>query len=163
MEHQARTLVDRPVSTVYDQWTQFEAFPAFMDGVNRVQQLDDTTTQWDVEIAGVKRSFVADIVEQRPDQKIRWATRDEPAHEGEVRFESRDGETEVSLWMSFEPDGWLEKAGDKLGFVQHRVEGDLDRFKSFIEERTTATGAWRGSLPDGTSGSRSALDPTDLT
>ncbi len=148
MEHQARTLVDRPVSTVYNQWTQFETFPEFMEGVNSVQQLDDSTTRWDVEIAGVKRSFVADIVDQQPDERIRWASREEPLNEGEVRFSPRGDETEVTLWMKFEPEGVIEKAGDKLGFVQHRVEGDLDRFKSFIEGRPIATGAWRGNLPN---------------
>lgn len=148
MEHQARTLVERPVSAVYNQWTQFETFPQFMEGVNRVEQLDDSTTRWDVEIAGVKRSFIADIVEQQPDQKIRWVSRDEPAHEGEVNFSPHGPETEVSLRMSFEPDSLIEKTGDKLGFVQHRVESDLDRFKSFIEDRPTPTGSWRGSVPD---------------
>jgi uncharacterized membrane protein len=157
MQHEARTLVDRPVSTVYNQWTQFETFPEFMEGVNQVKQLDDTTTQWDVEIAGVKRSFIADIVEQQPDRQIRWMTRDEPAHLGEVRFEPHGGETEVSLRMSFAPEGWVEKAGDKLGFVQSRVEGDLERFKSFIENRPIPTGAWRGEVPTAES------DPTELS
>ena len=160
MEHQARTLVDRPVSTVYNQWTQFEAFPEFMEGVNRVQQLDDSTTQWDVEVAGVKRSFVADIVDQQPDQRIRWASRDEPKNEGEVRFTPHGTETEVTLWMKFEPEGVIEKAGDKLGFVQHRVEGDLDRFKSFIESRPIPTGAWRGNVPNDPSDRNTATDTT---
>jgi uncharacterized membrane protein len=154
MEHQARTLVDRPVSTVYNQWTQFETFPEFMEGVNSVQQLDDSTTRWDVEVAGVKRSFVADIVDQQPDQRIRWASREQPVNEGEVRFTPHGAETEVTLWMNFEPEGVVEKAGDKLGLVQHRVEGDLERFKSFIESRPIPTGAWRGNLPD---------DPTSTT
>lgn len=148
MEHQARTLVDRPVSTVYNQWTQFESFPKFMEGVNSVKQLDDTTTEWDVEIAGVKRTFTADIIVQEPDQQIRWASRDEPQHQGGVSFEPRGAETEVALWMKFEPEGVVEKAGDALGFVQRRVEGDLDRFKSFIEDRELATGAWRGNVPN---------------
>ena len=151
MEHQARTLVDRPLSTVYNQWTQFESFPEFMQGVSRVEQIDDSTTRWDVEIAGVKRSFIADIVEQQPDRKIRWVSRDDPLHEGEVQFAPHGPETEVSLRMSFEPEGLVEKAGDTLGFVQRRVEGDLDKFKSFIETRPTPTGAWRGRVPDNTS------------
>lgn len=151
MEHQARTLVDRPVSTVYNQWTQFETFPQFMEGVNRVQQLDDSTTQWDVEIAGVKRSFIADIVDQRPDEVIRWVTRDEPQHEGEVLFAPHGPETEVALRLRFEPEGLTEQVADKVGFVKHRVEGDLDRFKSFIEDRPLPTGAWRGTVADGSS------------
>ena len=148
MDHSARTLVERPVSTVYNQWTQFETFPEFMEGVNNVQQLDDSTTRWDVEIGGVERSFIADIVEQKPDDHIRWETRTEPSHQGEVRFVPQGDGTEVTLWMNFEPEGWVEKAGDSLGFVQHRVEGDLERFKSFIEDRSSETGAWRGSVSD---------------
>ena len=160
MEHQARTLVDRPVSTVYNQWTQFESFPQFMEGVNSVRQIDDTTTQWDVEVAGVKRSFTADIVVQEPDQQIRWVSRDEPVHQGGVFFEPHGTETEVSLWMKFEPEGVVEKAGDALGFVQRRVEGDLDRFKSFIEDRELPTGAWRGNLPEDPATSAHAAVPT---
>ena len=154
MEHQARTLVDRPVSTVYNQWTQFESFPQFMEGVKSVRQIGDSTTQWDVEIGGVERSFTADIISQHPDQEIRWVTRDEPVHEGQVFFEPRGAETEVSLWMRFEPEGFVEKSGDALGFVQRRVQGDLDRFKSFIENRPNPTGAWRGNIPQ---------DPSDLS
>ena len=147
MEHQARTLVDRPVSTVYNQWTQFESFPEFMEGVKSVQQIDDATTRWDIEVAGVERSFTADIVAQHPDQEIRWATRDAPVHEGQVYFEPRGAETEVTLWMRFEPEGLVEKTGDALGFVQRRVQGDLDRFKTFIENRDVPTGSWRGQIP----------------
>lgn len=149
MEHQASALIERPISTVYNQWTQFESFPQFMEGVNQVKQLDDTTTQWDVEIAGVNRQFTADIVTQEPDRRIRWVTRDEPAHEGQVSFQPRGTGTEVTLAMSFEPQGVVEKAGDALGFVQRRVEGDLERFKSFIEERDHATGAWRRGIQAG--------------
>jgi uncharacterized membrane protein len=166
MEHKARTLVDRPVSTVYNQWTQFESFPEFMEGVNNVRQLDDTTTQWDVEIAGVRRSFTADIVVQDPDQQIRWASRDEPVHQGQVSFEPRGAETEVSLWMKFEPEGVVEKAADSLGFVQRRVEGDLDRFKSFIESRAIPTGAWRGNVPEDPTAPANSTDietPTNPT
>lgn len=148
MEHEARTLVDRPVSTVYNQWTQFESFPEFMEGVSSVTQLDETSTRWDVEVGGVQRSFVADIVEQKPDDRISWRTRNEPSHHGEVRFIPRDAGTEVTLWMAFSPEGWVEKVGDRLGFVQHRVEGDLGRFKTFIESQATETGAWRGSVSD---------------
>jgi uncharacterized membrane protein len=158
MEHQARTVVDRPLSAVYNQWTQFESFPAFMEGVKSVRQIDDSTTYWDVELGGVHREFTADIVAQQPDREIRWVTRDEPAHEGRVQFEPRGEETEVSLWMKFEPQGFVEKSGDALGFVQRRVEGDLDRFKTFIENRPTPTGAWRGNIPnDPAAGSRSSL------
>lgn len=147
MEHEARTRVERPVSTVYNQWTQFESFPAFMQGVNKVTQLDDATTQWDVEIAGVHREYTAEIVEQRPDRAIHWRSRTEPQHEGRVSFVPLGEATDVTLWLNFQPDGVIEQLGDKLGFVKGRVEGDLDRFKQFIEQREHATDAWRGSIP----------------
>jgi uncharacterized membrane protein len=148
MEHEAHTVVDQPVSMVYNQWTQFETFPEFMEGVTRVVQLDDASTRWDVEVGGVERSFVADIVEQTPDDHIRWETRTTPVQQGAVRFAPRGDSTEVALWMNFEPQDWVEKAGDGLGFVQRRVEGDLKRFKEFIERRGSETGAWRGSVDE---------------
>ena len=147
MEHEAHTRVDRPVSTVYNQWTQFESFPEFMQGVNKVTQLDDATTQWDVEIAGVEREFTAEIVEQRPDRSIHWRSQTEPLHEGRVSFAPQGDATDVTLWLNFQPDGVIEQLGDKLGFVKTRVEGDLDRFKHFIEQRGDATDAWRGTIP----------------
>jgi uncharacterized membrane protein len=153
MEHEARTRVDRPVTVVYDQWTQFESFPDFMEGVRDVQQLDHSTTAWDVEIAGVERRFTADILDQQRDRLIRWRSRTDPVHEGRVTFgTAEDGRTEVALWMDFQPDGVVEQLGDKLGFVKARVEGDLERFKrymenpeSFYDESETA-GSRRGSL-----------------
>ncbi len=157
MEHEAHTRVERPVSTVYNQWTQFESFPEFMQGVNKVTQLDPATTEWDVEIAGVQRGFTADIIDQQPDRLIHWRSRTEPMHEGRVSFTPEGDATDVRLWLNFEPDGVIEQLGDKLGFVQGRVEGDLDRFKHFIEQRGDATGAFRDSMPAGDIDS-SALD-----
>ncbi|MCZ3389066.1 MAG: SRPBCC family protein [Actinomycetia bacterium] len=147
MEHEAHTRVERPVSTVYNQWTQFESFPEFMQGVNKVTQLDPATTEWDVEIAGVERAFTADIIDQQPDRLIHWRSRTEPMQEGRVSFTPAGDATDVSLWLNFEPNGVVEQLGDKLGLVQGRVEGDLDRFKHFIEAREHATDAWRGSIP----------------
>jgi uncharacterized membrane protein len=137
MEHEATARIERPVSAVYNQWTQFESFPEFMQGVKSVKQLDSTTTEWDVEIAGVKRGFTADIIEQRPDSLIHWRSRTEPMHEGRVSFTPLGDATDVRLWMNFHPDGVVEQFGDKLGLVAGRVEGDLDRFKNFIEQGGT--------------------------
>jgi uncharacterized membrane protein len=159
MEHEARIVVDRPLSVTYNQWTQFEDFPQFMEGVNRVQQLDDASTEWAVEIAGVEKTFTADIVDQRPDQHIGWRSRTEPIHEGRVDFTQKPDGTEVALWMNFEPEGFVEAAGDKLGFVQRRVEGDLGRFKEFIESREAPTGAWRGTVDDGRTGGPGSSAP----
>jgi uncharacterized membrane protein len=161
MEHEAHTRVERPVSTVYNQWTQFESFPAFMQGVNKVTQLDDSTTHWDVEIAGVAREFTAEIIEQRPDRTIHWRSITEPLHEGRVSFMPQGEATDVTLWLNFQPDGVIEQLGDKLGFVKSRVEGDLDRFKHFSEQREDATTGWRGSIPS--SGTQASAQDSPVT
>jgi len=143
-------VVDRPVRQVYDLWTQFESFPAFMEGVKSVRQVDDTHTAWDVEIAGVERHFDATIVEQRPDELVAWTTTDGAVHGGRVQFRpAQDARTEVTLAMDFEPEGFLEKAGAATGIVSGRVKGDLERFKDFIEEHGAASEGWRGEVSGG--------------
>jgi predicted PurR-regulated permease PerM/uncharacterized membrane protein len=139
--------VKLPVSTVYNQWTQFEEFPQFMEGVERVTQLDDTRLHWVAEIAGAVREWDAEIVDQQPDQRIAWRSIDGAGNGGIVTFSPVGAEaTRVSLQMQFEPEGLAETVGDKLGFVSKQAEGDLKRFKSFIEERGNETGAWRGQV-----------------
>jgi uncharacterized membrane protein len=136
-----------PIRTAYNQWTQFEEFPRFMEGVQEVRQLDDTTTHWRAEIAGVKREFDAKITEQLPDERVAWTSTDGTKQSGVVTFHRLDAEhTRVTAQMEYEPDGMLEKAGDKLNFVDRRVEGDLKRFKEFIEGRGNETGGWRGEV-----------------
>ena len=139
--------VDVPVRTAYDQWTQFEEFPQFMEGVEKIVQLSDTRTHWVTEIAGVRREFDAEITEQTPDQRIAWTTLDDPKQAGVVTFHRiDDSKTKVMLQLDFEPEGLVEKAGDILGVVRSRTKGDLERFKAFIEARGTETGAWRGTV-----------------
>src|SRR5436305_2113706 len=139
--------VDVPVKSVYNQWTQFESFPQFMEGVREVKQLDDTHNRWQVEIAGVTREFTTEITEQHPDERIAWMTTDGPKQAGVVTFHRLDeGKTKVMLQMEFDPDGFTEQVGDKLGFVTTRVKGDLARFKEFMESRGQETGAWRGDV-----------------
>jgi uncharacterized membrane protein len=139
--------VDVPVRTAYNQWTQFESFPQFMEGVDRVDQLSPTHTHWLTSIGGVIREFDAEITEQRPDERIAWTSVDGPKQAGVVTFHRLDaGRTRVMLQMDFQPEGMVETAGDKLGFVGRRVEGDLDRFKKFIEARGTEEGGWRGEV-----------------
>lgn len=139
--------VKAPLQRVYNQWTQFEEFPQFMEGVESVQQLDDSHLHWRTSIAGVTREFDARVVEQEPDQIIAWQSLDQPHQAGRVTFQPLDTDnTRVGLRMDFEPEGLVEKAGDKLGIVEARVRGDLDRFKQFIEERGSETGAWRGAV-----------------
>ncbi|OEJ98426.1 SRPBCC family protein [Streptomyces thermolilacinus] len=140
--------VDVPVRTAYDQWTQFETFPQFMEGVERIEQRTDTLTHWTTNVNGVSRSFDARITEQIPDERVAWTTVDGEARQaGVVTFHRiDDSTTKVMLQMDFEPDGVAETVGDKLGFVKRQVRGDLERFKSFIESRGTETGAWRGEV-----------------
>lgn len=136
-----------PVSTAYNQWTQFEEFPHFMEGVESVQQVSDTKNHWKVEVGGVTREFDTEITEQHPDERIAWCTIDGPKQAGVVTFHRLDDQnSKVMLQMDFEPEGIAEQAGDKLGFVKRRVKGDLERFKSFIEARAVESGSWRGEV-----------------
>jgi uncharacterized membrane protein len=140
--------VDVPVRTAYDQWTQFESFPKFMDGVERIDQISDTRTHWVTKIGGVEREFDAEITEQHPDERVAWRAVDGPTHAGVVTFHRLDQDTtRVMLQMEVEPEGVVEKVGDALGLVKHRTKQDLERFKEFIEDRGRETGAWRGEVP----------------
>jgi uncharacterized membrane protein len=139
--------VNVPVRTAYDQWTQFETFPQFMEGVESVVQVDDTHLHWQAEIAGVSREWDAEITEQTPDQRIAWKATTGSENAGVVTFHRIDDDTtKVMLQLDFEPEGLVEQAGDALGFVKRRATGDLGRFKEFIEARGTETGAWRGEV-----------------
>jgi uncharacterized membrane protein len=142
-------VVDVPVSTAYNQWTQFEDFPQFMSGVKQVTQLSDDRLEWVAEIVGVRRQWMAKIVEQVPDRKVAWAATEGATNAGAVTFEDLGGRTSVHLSLEYEPEGILEQLGDKLNLVESQAEGDLDRFKSFIESEGYATGAWRGSVDQG--------------
>ena len=142
-----RIEVQQPVRTVYNQWTQFEEFPQFMEGVEKVVQVDDTRLHWVAEIAGAKREWDAEIIDQKPDQRVAWRSISGTDNAGVVTFRPVGPDTtEVTLQLDFEPEGAVEKAGEKLGFVSKRAEGDLKRFKEFIESRGTETGAWRGEV-----------------
>ncbi|MDR8411657.1 SRPBCC family protein [Nonomuraea sp. 3-1Str] len=140
--------VNVPVRVAYDQWTQFESFPEFMEGVESVKQLTDTRTAWITEIAGVRREFEAEISEQHPDERIAWHSVDKPRQAGVVTFHRLDeNTTRVTLQMEYDPEGFLETAADWLQIVRMRVRNDVQRFKEFIESRGGATGAWRGDVP----------------
>ena len=139
--------VDVPVRTAYDQWTQFEEFPKFMEGVEEIRQIDDTHLHWRTKIAGKVKEFDAAITEQTPDQRIAWTSEDGPEHAGVVTFHRLgEDQTRVMVQMDYEPEGAVEKVGDALGLVKRRVKGDLERFKELIEGRGTETGAWRGEV-----------------
>jgi len=142
--------VDVPVSTAYNQWTQFEDFPHFMGGVKEVHQHDDQRLHWTAEIAGVRREWEASILEQVPDQKIAWAATEGATNAGAVRFEPVGaGSTLVFLSLEYEPEGVVEQVGDKLGIVERQVTSDLERFKALVESEGYASGAWRGSINEG--------------
>ncbi len=148
--HQHSVVVDRPVRTVYDQWTQFEQYPDFMENVEAVHQLGDTMTHWKVRVAGVAREYDAAITEQRPDELISWASVGGPHQSGVVSFDPLEAQrTRVTLRLDFEPEGFTENVGDAIGVVSSSVEHSLDRFKDFIEQRSTPTGSWRGTVADG--------------
>ncbi|SEG84689.1 Polyketide cyclase / dehydrase and lipid transport [Thermomonospora echinospora] len=139
--------VEVPVRTAYDQWTQFEEFPRFMEGVERIDQVSDTRTHWHTKIGGVTREFDAEITEQRPDERVAWTSLEQPRQAGVVTFHRlAPGRTRVMLQMEFAPEGMAEKAADALNIVERRVKGDLRNFKKFIEARGTETGAWRGEV-----------------
>jgi uncharacterized membrane protein len=145
--HEQSVVVDRPIRTVYNQWTQFETFPQFMDGVQSVRQVDATHTHWVTKAGGVTREFDAEITEQHPDERVAWKSTTGPTHAGVVTFHRLgDDQTKVMLQMDLEPDGFVETAGDKLGVVSHRLDSDLKRFKDFIESRSVETGAWRDDV-----------------
>jgi uncharacterized membrane protein len=140
--------VEVPITTAYNQWTQFEEFPQFMEGVEQVTQLSPTATHWKVKIAGVSREFDARITEQHPDERVSWRSTDGSQQAGVVTFHQLGPEsTRVMLQLDFEPEGMAEQAGDKLGLVKARTKGDLQRFKKFIESRGVESGAWRGDVP----------------
>jgi len=136
-----------PVGTAYNQWTQFTSFPQFMDGVERIDQLTPTRTHWVTNVAGVRREFDAEITEQHPDERVAWKTENGTHQAGVVTFHRLDNaRTRVTLQLEHDPEGFDEKAGDALGLVQHRVKGDLENFRKFIEERGSEEGGWRGDV-----------------
>ncbi len=139
--------VNVPVHTAYNQWTQFEEFPRFMEGVKEVRQLDDRRLHWRAEIGGKQVEWNAEILEQVPDEKIAWRSTSGARNDGLVTFDKRsENTTLVTLHLDYDPEGAMENAGDKLGVVSRRVDGDLKRFKQFVESRGNETGAWRGEI-----------------
>ena len=139
--------INVPVRAVYNQWTQFEEFPNFMEGVRQVKQIDDRHLHWKADIGGKEKEWDAEITEQIPDERIAWRSRDGAANAGVVTFHRlSDSKSKVMLQMEYDPDGLIEKAGDILGVTSRRVQGDLEHFKEYIESRGSESGAWRGEI-----------------
>ncbi|MBX9426682.1 SRPBCC family protein [Streptomyces lateritius] len=140
--------VDVPVRTAYNQWTQFEEFPKFMEGVEEVRQIDDRHSHWQTKVAGVRREFDTEIIDQLPDERISWRTvAGDTRQKGVVSFQQLDSEhTRVRLAMDVEADGMMEKLGEAVGVLDRRVKGDLKRFKGYVEEHGHESGGWRGRV-----------------
>jgi uncharacterized membrane protein len=142
--------VNVPVRTAYNQWTQFEEFPKFMDGVEQVRQINDKRLHWKANIAGKAEEWDAEITEQVPDQRIAWTSQKGALNTGIVMFQPiSDAKSKIMLHLEYNPQGIVENMGDAIGIVTQRVEGDLKRFKDFIESRGRETGAWRGQIRHG--------------
>lgn len=148
MEHIEKSIdVNAPLSAVYNQWTQFEEFPRFMEGVLEVRQLDDKRLHWRAKIAGKEKEWDAEIFEQVPDERIAWRSASGAMNTGQVWFQSLGpSETRISLKLNYDPEGAVENMAGALGVVGSRVQGDLKRFKEFIESRGHETGSWRGEI-----------------
>lgn len=139
--------VNVPVRAAYDQWTQFESFPEFMEGVKQVQQLDDTHLHWVADVNGKTEEWNAEVTEQIPDERVAWKSTSGQPNGGVVTFHRLgDDETRVTVQLDWEPSGLTENVGAALGFDDRQVQEDLDKFKKFIEQRGAPTGAWRGSV-----------------
>ncbi|OAH13111.1 SRPBCC family protein [Streptomyces jeddahensis] len=143
--------VDVPLHTAYNQWTQFEEFPNFMEGVEQVRQIDDRHNHWVTNVAGARREFDTEIVDQLPDERVAWRTTSgEVKQKGVVTFQRLDDtHTRINLALDVEPHGVAEKTADMAGIISRRAKGDLKRFKHYIEERGHETGAWRGRITPG--------------
>jgi uncharacterized membrane protein len=150
MRVEKKIKVDVPVRTAYNQWTQFEEFPRFMEGVKSVEQLSDERLHWVAEVGGKQKDWTARITRQVPDEVLAWVQEGGTTNNGTVIFKPLDeGSTEIELHIEFTPEDFQEQVGGAMGFVDRRVSADLDRFKEFIENRGTETGAWRGEIHHG--------------
>ena len=150
--------VEAPVRVVYDQWTQFEDFPEFMEGVKRVEQLDDKRLRWTANVAGKEKSWEAEIVDQTPDRRVAWKSVEGAENAGAAMFEPIGSDrTRITLTLDAEPEGPVETAGDALGFLRRRVHGDLERFKDRIERQGGDGRGWRGEIH----GDQVQPDPTE--
>jgi uncharacterized membrane protein len=140
-----------PLKTAYNQWTRFEDWPDFMHRIESVDQVDDATVAFQTKVWGIKKRFEAEILEQRPDERIEWDVTEGLAHTGVVTFHQLDKRlTRIELTLDIEPDSLVEKAGRGWRFAKRAIRGDLHRFKAHVElnDEETPKG-WRGTIEDG--------------
>jgi uncharacterized membrane protein len=150
--------VNVPVRTAYNQWTQFEEFPQFMQGVKSVEQLSDERLHWVAEAGGKRKDWSARITRQVPDEVLSWASEGGATNNGTVIFRPLASDrTEVEVHLEVAPEDLQERVGAALGVVSQRVGGDLKRFKEFVESRGTETGGWRGEILHGETTSRPGI------
>ena len=139
--------VNVPLQTAYNQWTQFEDFPRFMEGVEEIRQLDDTRLHWVAEVGGQRHEWDAEVTEQKPDERVAWKNTDGKENAGVVTFHRLDEDkTRIMVQLDWLPEGIVEKVGDAIGASDRRVKGDLERFKELVESRGAESGAWRGEV-----------------
>ena len=139
--------VNVPLQTAYNQWTQFEDFPRFMEGVEEIRQLDDTHLHWVAEVGGQRHEWDAEVTEQKPDERVAWKNTDGKENAGVVTFHRLDEDkTRIMVQLDWLPEGIVEKVGDAIGASDRRVKGDLERFKELVESRGAESGAWRGEV-----------------
>ena len=139
--------LDVPIEVVYNQWTQFEEFPQFMEGIKEVRQIDDKHLHWKARIGGQDKEWDTEIEQQIPDQVIAWHSTSGASNAGRVRFDKAPGgKTKLTLELGYEPEGLVENVGSALGLVSSRIQGDLERFRDFIEKRGRESGGWRGQI-----------------
>jgi uncharacterized membrane protein len=139
--------IEVPVAVAYNQWTQFEKFPEFMDGVERVEQKTDTRLHWVVDVGGSTREWDAEITEQHPDHRVAWKALDQDGPDGVVTFHKLDdARTRVMVQMDYEPEGMKESVGSMVGLDDRRVKKDLEAFKELIESAGHESGGWRGNI-----------------
>jgi uncharacterized membrane protein len=149
-EVQESVEVNVPLQTAYNQWTQFEEFPRFMEGVESVKQLDDTRLHWVAEIGGKRHEWDAEITHQEPDRRVAWRSVDGKYNSGQVTFkEAGPDRTIIEVEMMYDPEGLVESLGSSIGVDDRRVKGDLKRFKELIETRDRESGSWRGEIQKG--------------
>jgi uncharacterized membrane protein len=142
--------VNVPVSTAYNQWTQFEEFPSFMENVESVTQLDDSHLRWIAEVGGKRQEWKAEITQQVPDEIIAWRSTEGQENAGSVRFESLGADrTKIDVTLTWEPEGIVEAAADRIGISERALSVDLGRFKELVESRGVESGAWRGEVVEG--------------
>lgn len=139
--------VNVPASTAYNVWTRFELFPAFMEDVEEVEQLDERRLRWKAKVLGKEEEWISEITEQIPDKRIAWRSTDGPSHAGVVTFHRLDEQrTRIMLQMGYTPHA-MQKVADALGIFTRRIDKDLAQFKEYAEMHGDDIDGWRGEIP----------------